>query len=148
MGVTGYENLTDEEIKTKLESIQRAKYNLESEQRHREEAAKAERYKDIIGKIFYNKESNMIAKVTSVRQMLAAIDGQTEARPEYVCRVIEYFDNSGTFLLQTLASKGFTINSEVTYKQFDSESWELVTEERANEILDKWKKNVSRVHII
>lgn len=146
MSVTGYENLTDEEIVMKLEKLKTAKYNLEREQRHRIEREKEERYKDIIGKIFYNKTERLLAKVTGVREPdVIGLTMDDVTKRKFICDIIAYKDDTGKFMMQSLFHKGLQKDNGSTIGEFDAAFWELIDEDKANEILNQWKDSINRV---
>lgn len=138
MGVTGFENLTEEELKRKLDRAKEVIYNIEREQRHRKEAIENEKHKDIIGKIFYNKEAKCVVKISKVSDV------------NYYGRAIEYFDSCGLTILQDSYTRAFTIHNDGKYcmgKQFLDENWKNITEEEANDIIEKWKKDCIRFNL-
>lgn len=146
MGVTGYENLTDDEIVMKLERLKTTKYNLEREQRHRKEKEREERYKDVIGKIFLNKKDHIIARVTGIRE--PDVIGLTEedvTKYKFICDTISFDDDSGVFKMQAVFHRGLKVHRSVTIEEFDATFWDVIDEDRAKSILDAWKQHINSI---
>lgn len=124
--MTGFETYTDEELVELLYQKKQAVYNIESEQRHRLEAIESEKYKDIIGKIFYEKNK-------SLYKVLKVVNN------EYICKSIHYLNTLGKFKLQTDYSKGFWFDQQTTILSFDG--MEEISEEEANTLIEAWKRD-------
>lgn len=127
--MTDIKELNDKELEDSILKHKSIISQIEHEIKRRKNLQHQEKYKNIIGKYFYNEIYNVIYKVLDIKE---------NQELQYECRSIHYYTNLGINMVQ----KSFLMKYEVStdYRNNFDDCIEI-TENEVNAIIENWKKD-------